>query len=75
MRNLNLALLLAVAAAGGPFKPFFGLSGAVSSLDKVSLPPVLASAQSTRIQSPLCLLQPVAYWRKLLHSQSSARAA
>jgi hypothetical protein len=43
--------------AGGPFKPFFGLSGALR-VERVFLPLFLASALSIRIQSPLSLRNP-----------------
>jgi len=43
--------------AGGPLKPFFGLSGALR-MGRVSLPLFLASALPIRIQSPLSLRNP-----------------
>jgi len=41
--------------AGGPFKPSFGLSGAVRQLNRVSLPLARAFLPSTRTRSPLVL--------------------
>src|SRR5277367_1759466 len=45
------------ASPGGPFKPFFGLSGALRP-DRVSPPLFLACALSIRIQSPPSLHNP-----------------
>ena len=44
-----------VGEAGAPFKPSFGLSGAVRQPDKVCLPLARAFLPSTRTQSPLVL--------------------
>jgi len=41
--------------AGGPFKPGFGLSGAVPLLDRVFLPLVRVFVSSLPTRSPACL--------------------
>ncbi|HEV2730605.1 MAG TPA: hypothetical protein VGV15_11295, partial [Terriglobales bacterium] len=53
----------------GPFKPGFGLSVAVLQLERVLLPLFRASGTLIRLDlySPS---QSVAYWRKLLHSNT-----